>query len=133
MKLTTLLAGASLALLGSAAMAASHATVLDADNDGMLTEAEFAPAAEMGMVFTGVDSDGDGMVSQAEFNDAARAKAGEESGSDSLDPRQAAEYDKLTRMFSAARAERAELDFATADANGDGMLDEEERATFDGS
>ena len=132
MKLTTFFTGASIALLSTGAFAASHGGPLDADNDGMLTEAEFEPAGSMGMMFSAMDSDGDGMISEAEYNDGARAQA-DEDNSNSLDPREAQTYDELTRMFSQARADRDAFDFGTADTNADGVLDEDERGAFDGS
>ena len=128
---TKLAAATSLVLFAGAAHAASHAAApLDADNDGMLTEEEFAAAAEMGMVFTAVDSDGDGMVSEAEYNDAARSAADEDDDG-SLNDREFARYDEITRMFSQARADRDAVDFATVDADGDGMISDEERMAAD--
>lgn len=99
--LTKLTTTAALVLFAGSAMAASHAGAFDADGDDMLTEEEFAPAAEMGMVFTAVDSDGDGMVSRAEYNDAARDLADEDGSGGSLSVAEADRLDELTRMFSA--------------------------------
>ena len=96
-----LTAAAAIALLSTGAYAASHAVVLDADGDGMLTEAEFEPAADMGMVFAGVDSDGDGMISEAEYTDAARAAADEDE-SNSLDTVENERFRELTKMFDGA-------------------------------
>lgn len=130
MTFTKITAAAAIALLSTGAYAASHTGPLDADNDGMLTEAEFAPAADMGFVFAGVDSDGDGMVSEAEYNDAARDLADEDDGG-SLNDREFERYDELTRMFSQARADRDVIDFSAADTDGDGVLSDEERAAVD--
>ena len=125
-------AAASIALLTSAgALAASHGGPLDADGDGMLTEEEFAPAANMGMVFAGVDSDGDGMVSEAEYNDAARDAADEDGSGGSLNNDEFTRYDELTRMFSQARADRDAIEFSAIDTDGDGELSDEERMAAD--
>lgn len=130
MKLTTLATSASIALLSTVAFAQSGP--LDADNDGMLTEAEFEAAGDMGMMFSAMDSDGDGMISEAEYNDGARAQA-DEDNSNSLDPREADRYDELARMFSQERADRDAFVFGDADTNADGVIDEDERGAFDGS
>ena len=126
-----LTAAASIALLTTGAYAASHGGPLDADNDGMLTEAEFAPAADMGMVFTAVDSDGDGMVSEAEYNEATRSLADEDE-SGSLDPDEAQRRDELSRMFNQTNADRDAIDFSTADTDGDGVISDEEEAAARG-
>lgn len=121
-------AAASIALLtASGALAAAHGGPLDADNDGMLTEEEFAAAADMGMVFAAVDSDGDGMVSEAEYNEATR-DAADEDGSGDLSVEEFERRDELTRMFSQANADRDALDLAVVDADGDGVISEEEEA-----
>ena len=125
-------AAAITALITTGAIAASHSSgPLDADANGMLTEEEFAPAAAMGMQFAAVDSDGDGMVSEAEYNDAAREAADTDGDGTSLTAEEFTKYDELTRMFSQARADRDAIDFATIDADGDGMLNDEERMAAD--
>lgn len=121
---TKFAAAASIALIAGAAQAQ---TMLDTDGDMMLTETEFAPAADMGFVFTAVDSDGDGMVSEAEYNDAARDMADEDDSGD-LSVREAQRLDELTRQFDQANADRGLIDYGTADTDGDGIISDDELA-----
>ena len=99
--LKSLLLGSALALTAGSALAASHIMAIDADGDGMLTEAELdAVNSNMNsaIVFTAADSDGDGMLSEAEYNDAAFAEA-DEDDSNSLDLEEGRRFRELTRGF----------------------------------
>ena len=129
MKFTTIALSAILATSG-AAFAASHGGALDADGDGMLNEAEFEPVAAMGADMAGIDSDGDGMVSQAEYNDAARTLADADANGE-LDADEFTKYDELTRQFNQAAADREAIDFGTADSDGSGSLNDDERRALD--
>ena len=90
-------------LFATGAFAASHGGALDADGDGMLTEEEFAPIAEMGAQFVAYDSDGDGMVSEAEYNEGIRSLANPDDGEETEEV--LAKRDELARMFSGVEAD----------------------------
>lgn len=108
-KTTTL--AASIALLAGSAfaqVAVNPMGPLDADNDGLLTQEEFAPARDFGAQFVALDSDGDGFVSQAEYNEGIRTLADTENDND-LNDRELQRYDELARMFDNEVADRDNL------------------------
>lgn len=108
-----LAAAAGLALAATAAHAELQPVgPLDADGNGQLTEAEFAPIAEMGASFIAYDSDGDGLVSQPEYDDGVRKLAddiGARNGSSSMNERDLQKLDELTRLFDQENADRGSL------------------------
>lgn len=107
---TTTLAASIVLLAGSAfaQVAVNPMGPLDADNDGLLTQEEFAPARDFGAQFVALDSDGDGFVSQAEYNEGIRTLADTENDND-LNDRELQRYDELARMFDNEVADRDNL------------------------
>ena len=103
---STFAALSAAALLTTGAIAASHGGALDADGDGMLTEEEFTPIADMGASFAAYDSDSDGMVSQEEYNEGIRSLANPEDGEETEEVLK--KRDELSRMFTGAGDEAME-------------------------
>lgn len=85
-----------------AASAFAETGPIDANGDGVLTPAEFAPVERMGGArFDVFDKDGDGVVSKLEFNsgiqDVVDGRDGNREDNDAMNRR-----DQLTRAFSNA-------------------------------
>ena len=79
-------------LLACAALASpvlAQTGPLDANGDGMLSEAEFAR----------YDSNGDGMISKPEYDDEVRNLATRDGTPNSLDAEEMQRYDTLTLLF----------------------------------
>ena len=94
--------------IAAAQVAVNPQGPLDADGDGFLTEAEFAPVQDFGANFVAFDSDGDGLLSEPEYNEGVRILADREKDND-LNDIELQRYDELARMFDNEVADRDSL------------------------